>query len=205
MATRCNIAVLLEPQDLKVAPRTFDKRLIPFVYRENPYWKTFCKTPTFENVPYRPVDLSGIPLGKVVRILCRFDGEVRDGVGEELLKAYGTKEKALNLVLGGHLENLASFMRDGKVRFGYENWAMSGRDRGQGRYVPQDRLFVVEDPDKTALDGAYMYLFKDGRWLVHNVNDTKDIPFWTPVAQYEEPGKRDGHATAGATADATHN
>ena len=193
MGTRCNIAVLLKEEDRKRGKMTFDKSLIPVVYNE----RNRSAMP-FQDVPYRPFDLSRVGEGQVLRIYCQFDGYTKRGVGETLLTHYGTYGKALNLMLGGHLENLMSYVdTNGTVRLGYQNWAMSGRDKAQGqRYVPQDRLINIEAADSTTLDGLYWYLFTDGKWHVHRLDvdhiqrrlpddpEFKTLPFWVPLDEF---------------------
>ena len=166
MSTRCNIAVLPREEDRRRGKITFDKALIPVVYENR-----FRTGARFRDVPYRPFDLSRVGKGQALRIYCQTDGYAKGGVGETLLEHYNSYEKALNLMLGGHLEDLTSYTdKDGTVRLGYQNWAMSGRDKGQPEYVPQDRLVLMEDPDTTTLDGLYRYLFINGKWHVHHLS-----------------------------------
>lgn len=197
MGTRCNIAVLLRPQDRRTI--RFNKKLIP-VISEVPAWqKREAGLPTFEGIPYRTADLSGVPEGMAIRIYCQFDGYVKGGVGQTLAEYYDSPEAALNLAAGGNLETLCTYTdKDGTIRGGYRNWAMSGRDRGQARFIPQDRLFRFEKPAETVEDGLYMYLYKDGQWWVHNkkikyaaaenpnIKELQDLPFWIPVREYIE-------------------
>ncbi len=192
MGTRCNIAVLLKEEDRRRGKMTFDKSLIPVIYKDPLHPRALLK-----DIPYRPFDLSRVGKDQVLRIYCQWDGYAKNGVGQTLLEHYNSHEKALNLMLGGHLENLTNYTdTDGTVRLGYQNWAMSGRDRGQGVYIPQDRLINIEERDSTTLDGLYWYLFMDGKWHVHHLDveylrmaapdnpEIAPLPFWIPLEEF---------------------
>lgn len=93
--------------------------------------------------------------GKVECVVCWRDGHP-DTAGETLARYYGTYEKAVGLIAGGHMYDLDKTI--GLVKY-----------QSQDKRVPAERSQPVTYMTETAFLRAdhgqrYTYLFKDGQW-----------------------------------------
>lgn len=107
--------------------------------------------------------------GSIKYIYCHNDGYIYGGVGETLFLFYRDEKKIDQLLELGDLSCL------GKTTNSEDTCAYS-RDRGEDLHIGE--AASIEDFGKLATDNVfidYVYLYKDGEWLVWDWDDKKYI------------------------------
>lgn len=107
--------------------------------------------------------------GSIKYIYCHNDGYINGGVGETLFLFYKDEKKIDQLLELGDLSYL------GKTTNSEDTCAYS-RDRGEDLHIGE--AVSIEDFGELVTDDVfidYVYLYKDGEWLVWDWDDKKYI------------------------------
>ena len=177
MGTRCNIAIVLEKEDLDKDIQ-FDWKKIKHPYNPNPEYAQFY---TRKVNPYIYPDLYTPPAihtpkkkGSVLMTYCQLDG-YPSGVGRALLRDYNDYESALNLISAGCLETLV-WVDVEKGNY-YGGFQMSpertnpldmffGTSPALKEWKESVSLQTFPSLDKVCRQQAYLYVWKDGSWWI---------------------------------------
>lgn len=125
------------------------------------------KTHTFMSTNSRIGKL--LPDGRVKAISCHYDGYIKGGVGENLIRFYEDEKKIDALLELGNLSCLGIEIGEKQNFDDYFNqnphWCLAyGRDRGESRteavYLSNELSFLTDN------HWDYVYLFKEGAWHV---------------------------------------
>lgn len=179
MGTRCNIAIVLEKEDLNKDIQ-FDWKKIKHPYNPNP---EFAKFYTRKANPYIYPDLYTPPAihtpkkkGSVLMTYCQYDGYPR-GVGKTLLEDYNDYESALNLISAGCLETLVwvdvekdnyygGFQMSPERTNPLDMVISNHRDETQDTYFKELHVQSFHSLKEAARQQAYLYVWKDGGWWI---------------------------------------
>ena len=157
MGTRSNILVIPSENDAMNLP-AFNPDLIPNKcpmeevereYAGNDQYLAMERQ-NYDLTKMKPLGISSVPKGKGIRIYCQCDGYF-DGIGIILLEQYNDPAKALNLVLAGSLEGLATHYHP----------CLYTRTGGKP-------LFDIADTNSKDVlwDAAYSYMWRNGHWYI---------------------------------------
>ena len=107
--------------------------------------------------------------GSIKYVYCHFDGYINGGVGETLFLFYKDEKKIDQLLELGDLSSV------GKTTNSEDTCAYS-RDRGETLHIGE--AASIEDFGRQATDNVfidYVYLYKDGEWVVWDWEDKQYI------------------------------
>ncbi len=107
--------------------------------------------------------------GSIKYIYCHYDGYIYGGVGETLFLFYRDEKKIDQLLELGDLSSV------GKTTNSEDTYAYS-RDRGEELRIRE--AASIEDFGRQATDNVfidYVYLYKDGEWIVWDWEEKKYI------------------------------
>ena len=177
MGTRCNIAIVLEKEDLDKDIQ-FDWKKIKHPYNPNPEYAQFY---TRKANPYIYPDLYTPPAihtpkkkGSVLMTYCQLDG-YPSGVGKALLEDYNDYESVLNLISAGCLETLIWTQKNKDTYYGGFQMAPDranpfdltiGISKMSARWKDEVSLQAFPSLNKVKRQQAYLYIWKDGSWWI---------------------------------------
>lgn len=169
MSTRSNITVVLLPED-RGKQLVFDPALVrhPFIvpaehaayYRDAFLYKDMASFTV-------PSIFSPSKPGSALCSYCQSDGYL-DGVGATLLEDFPDYRSALNLVLLGDAECIMAVTDVKTTPAGYSQGVLPS-PRRHPEHFPH--VECSDNDSERDFDGAFHYLFEDGRWKVR----TKDV------------------------------
>lgn len=133
--------------------------------------------------------------GSISSIHCNYDGYIKNGVGEYLVKHYKTKEKILDLLTLGDLSRLGTkpvenpdawktYTSGEYKKYHPDNTCDTYKSRGEN--CPAKVSSNLEEYYKLANDSwcDYRYLFEDGVWGLIYYNNDDDELYFMPVETY---------------------
>ena len=147
MSTRCQIAIKLKDSDtkkvLKCEPSLIDSA---YLYKG-------INAKYIGNVDYTDKMSDG---DNYLWITCHFDG-YPEGVGEELKNKFNTYEKALNLVLAGHMSSICDKIDPYSIR--EDNWE-------DNKPILSNNMEELLDSFSES-DREYLYIFENNQWKIN--------------------------------------
>ena len=149
MATRSNIAIVLNKEDLN-RPFTLLDVIDRFDLDEDMIGGSGARSPKHEDWEDIFTEVTATDEKPVLQIYCHWDG-YPEGVGAELLENFNSYEKALALVMAGDTSSVSA----GQTQC----YSLGQGEEYEGQCEPSFQEAASEDEE-------YLYVWRDGKWTL---------------------------------------
>ena len=148
MATRSNIAIYLNPEDLNKSFTLLDV-IDKYSLDEDMISCSSSRTPNHEDWSDIFTEICADDVYPVFQIYCHHDG-YPEGVGAELLRNFNSYEKALALVAAGDTSSIED---------GHTQCYSLGKGDSYEHCKPRKKTHPTVDQE-------YLYVWRDGKWTI---------------------------------------